>query len=456
MAASPSWDAGAILTGGAGRPAMPPPALRNIHTAIVQPDGTLAMTPFAWDSLSDAQRALLDQAPPDTGAAAPAASSTAPSSVHPAASSSISRAALPAVSSRADGLGPQRLAWLRGAREQEGSLFRRRTSVLGDAVNANPVYVGAPSGAVAGDGYGAFYTARKGRRPVVYLGANDGMLHAFDAADGTELFAYVPDALIAALNQLPGPGYVHRAYVDGPAAAADALLGTQWKTVLVSAMGGGAQGVFALDVSDPERLAVDGVLWEFTDRDDPMMGNVTQPPQVARLRTRAAYRYFAVMASGIDNYVDDGHRSSAGNGALFLLALDKPRTEPWKLNLNYYRLVTPTSDPSLANALAAPALVNDSDGVLAYAYAGDLQGNLWRFDVGAVGPGAGKQPLFTARDGGGMRQPIAQQPRVAYAADGGYLLLFGTGRMITRADRTAASFVPQSYYAICDTLASPP
>ncbi|MBA5690321.1 pilus assembly protein [Rugamonas apoptosis] len=441
-ASTPQWDAGAILTGAAGRAPRPAPLARNIYTAIVQPDGALTTVPFAWDAISDAQRALLDRTPSTS------------------------------VRSRPDGMGPQRLDYLRGVRALEGSVFRSRSSVLGDAVNSTPVYVGAAPALERGVAYADFYARSKTRRPAIYLGANDGMLHAFDAADGGELFAYVPDALFGKLNRLTSPAYVHTAYVDGPASAGEAHANSAWKTVLVSAMGGGAQGVFALDVTDPLHFDASGALWEFTDRDDPMMGNVTTRPQIARVRTggggsggsgAAVLRDVAVVASGLNNYAADGHANASGNGALFLLALDKPPSQPWRLNDNYFRLITPIADPMRANGLSAPALAVDAEGVLRYAYAGDLQGNLWRFDLtgnapwpGAVGPGPTKTPLFVARDASGARQAIAQQPRLVYATGGGYLILFGTGRMVEAADRLPTHNAPQSYYAILDTLADPP
>lgn len=420
------WDAGALLTGGAGRVPSPLPEARKVYTAVVQTDGQLAGIPFAWPAMSDAQRALLDRPP------------------HAAA---------------ADGLGERRIAYLRGERGDEGALFRRRTSVLGDSINSTPVLVGPPSGNSLDADYRAFRERHKSRRPVIYLGANDGMLHAFDAGNGGELYAYVPDALMSTLNRLPSIDYVHRAYVDGPAGSGDALIAGNWRTVLVAALGGGAQGLFALDITDPEALDEHAILWEFTDRDDPMMGNITTLPQGIKVRTSrgagaATYRYFAVVSSGLNNYVRDGHLSSAGKGALFLLALDKARDAPWRLNVNYFRLVTPISDPAMANGLSAPALIADRDGALNYAYAGDLQGNLWRFDFSSW-PGAAAKALFVARDGDGNRQPIAQQPMVAYASGGGYLILFGTGRLFDRSDLSASSFTTQSFYAIHDSLSVP-
>ena len=122
--------------------------------------------------------------------------------------------------------------------------------------------------------------------------------------------------------------------------------------------------------------------------------------------------------------------------------------------MNYFRLLTPISDSSLANGLSAPVLATDRDGALSYAYAGDLQGNLWRFDFNTWPVGAAKA-LFVARDADGRRQPIAQQPMLAYATGGGYLVLFGTGMLFDRTGLAAGGFSTQSFYAIRDSLAVP-
>jgi type IV pilus assembly protein PilY1 len=333
-------------------------------------------------------------------------------------------AAQQALLSLEDDLGEQRVAYLRGDRSLEGMPFRRRSSILGDAVHSTPVYVDTPD-----------------HRAAIYLGANDGMLHAFDAVSGIELFAYVPDALIAQLHHLTDPAYIHRAYVDGPASAGAANIAGSKKTILLSAMGGGARGVragrhrsgalrrwprCAVGIHQPRRSAD---------------GQPHHRPADRQVRVRRdVYRDFAIVASGINN---------GGNGALFLLALDKPRDEGWRLNRNYYRIQTPVTD-----ALSAPALLNDGDGVLRYAYAGDLQGNLWRFDFSDSAPWAKavSKPLFIARDASGRRQPITQPPLLAYASQG-YFILFGTGRLIELADRKPS---PQSYYAIIDSLQTPP
>jgi len=228
-AIAPVWEAGALLTGDAGHAPQPVPAARQIYTAVVQADGALQGQPFVWEALSASQQRMLDR--------------RAPASRVP------------------DGLGPRRLDFLRGARSDEGSLFRRRRSVLGDALHSAPVLVAAPAGTAQDAEYQAFRRRYASRRPLVYLGANDGMLHAFDMADGRERYAYVPNALFPDLSLLSDPAYVHRAYVDGTVIAGDVQIGAAWRTVLVAALGAGAQGLLALDVTDPETLDARTALW---------------------------------------------------------------------------------------------------------------------------------------------------------------------------------------------------
>jgi type IV pilus assembly protein PilY1 len=431
---------------------LPVATQRKIFTLGVAAGREGATVPFEWAALTEAQRDLLDRPPAATSGTASASSM------------------LPA----RDGLGEARLNAV-------------RAGPLGESPHAAPLLVGAPSRTVQGAAYAAYYLAAQARRRVVYLGANDGMLHAFDAAGGAELFAYVPNALMGSLNVLAGDAGISAsgggggaadtggtvggdtsavasgvgarpAYVDGAAGAGEAQIGGLWKSVVVSGMGGGAQGVFALDAGDPEYFGTaTGALWEFTDADDPAIGNVLAAPQIARLNTAAAgklpvYRYFAVVASGLNNYVGDGkgRYTSGGDGALFLLALDKAPAAAWARGVNYYKFSAPMTEPGAVNGLGPPALVAGVDGALRFAYAGDLQGNLWRFDFGGAAPwsrAAGKA-IFVARDDDGRRQPITARPAVVFAAGGAYQILFGTGQWIADAD--ADDNRPQSFYAIRD------
>jgi len=438
IAKIPQWDAGLILTGTNGNQEVPPnplPAARSIYTAKQNADKFLATIEFKWDKLSDTQKSYLNTSPE---------------------------------SGQNDGLGEKRLAYLRGERSDEsgkpGGIFRARDRVLGDIINSNPVYVGTPSLRVQGEGYQQFYETNKNRTKAVYVGANDGMLHAFNADNGKELFAYVPNVLMRDLPELTWPGYQHRPYVDGGISVAEARVGEQWKTVLVSGMGG-AQGVFALDVTQPSSFEGGlGVIFEFTDADDPDMGNMTGLPVMAKFRTglkngAAEYKYFVVVSSGWDNYRNDGEGkfNADAAGALFLLSLDKPASQPWKLGVNYFKFRTPSKDPALPNGLAAPSLALGANGAVRFAYAGDLQGNLWRFNFTGDAPWtealASDKPLFVARDQNDVRQPITMQPRVVFAPGGGFVVLFGTGKFLEDADAASGSFKRQSFYGIYDTTA---
>ncbi|HEX2530901.1 MAG TPA: PilC/PilY family type IV pilus protein [Burkholderiaceae bacterium] len=430
------WDAGDVLTGRKGKAALPAPDARHIYTTRADSAQSMAMIEFQWDRLNDLQKAALNASPDD---------------------------------GRNDGLGALRLRYLRGERTLEpafpGGLFRARDSVLGDIVNSNTAYVGPPAPNVRGSGYQEFREKYEQRAKTVYVGANDGMLHAFAAADGTELFAYIPDALFSRLNKLTGPEYLHQPYMDGALAVSEARVRGKWATVLAAGMGAGAQAVIALDVTDPANFDGGmGALWEFSDRDDPDMGNLVGTPVIAKFKIRVSdgvpvYRYFVVVPSGYNNYRDDGEGrfNAAAPAVLFLLSLDKTASEKWSEGINYYKFRMPIADANLPNALASPALVTGNDDAVRYGYVGDLQGNLWRLSFSgsapwsdALGP-APHQPLFLAMDADGVRQPITTQPKVVFAPAGGYVVLFGTGKFVEDADAAPGNFRTQSFYAVYDT-----
>jgi type IV pilus assembly protein PilY1 len=420
---------------GGQEPAAPdgtPAALRPVYT----PDAKGSLVLLAWSRLDAEQRAAFDDG---------------------------------------DGLGEARLAYLLGKRTHEvgqpGGFLRRRSGSLGAAPHGNLLYVGAPGLGMPGAGYGVHRKAQLQRRKMLYLGANDGLLHAFDARTGSELFAYLPQALLRTAAAAASTHYSPGPLLDGGAATAEVLAQRRWKTVLVAGMGGGAQGVFALDITDPARFAQDGALWEFTDRDDKLIGNVRAQPAFARVNMGGkegapAYRDFAIVASGYNNHVDDGKDTTAPASAavIFLLALDKAPGTPWMLGSNYFRLKAPVSSggdggdadgDAMSHALAPPAVVPGNDGALAHLYAGDMQGNIWRFDMAGGPPwkdGVGRKLVFVARDAQGRRQPVTQQLSVAYAPDGGYVLLFGTGKLVEAADTWPAAFRAQAFYAVHDDV----
>lgn len=379
-----------------------------------------------------------------------------------------------------DGRGQLRVDYLRGDRSQEadsqgsnGGIFRGRKSVFGDIINSGPVYVGTPSSARTGSDYSTFLTKYLLRTPMVYVGANDGMLHGFDATTGDEVFAYVPNAVTGNLNQLTSTTYNHRAYVDATPVFAEAQVNGNWKTVLTGGFGGGAQGIYALDITDPDGkksgAAFNGsnVLWEFTDKDDADMGNVMGTPVIVKLlsgydsKKLPVYKWYVAVGNGLNTNQADGSANTNAPSVLFILSLDKTAGAAWSLNGNYWKIVTPSpSTTALANGMSTPALVNQASGAALAMYAGDLQGNLWKFNFSglpdtwnasgalpAFGGTPGK-PMFVATSpSNGPRQPITMQPQVVYAP-GGYMVLFGTGKYYELAD-TAASQT-QSFYGIYD------
>ncbi len=383
-----------------------------------------------------------------------------------------------------DGNGQKRLNYLRGIKTDEGTLFRPRTHLLGDVVNSPVVLL--PNTFVGGDNsvaYNSFTTTNGSRPATVFFGANDGMLHALDASNGKELFAYIPSWTVPKLSDLTDPLYnttMHQSYVDGPIEIQEAQVGTAWKTVLVGSTGGGGQGVFALDVSNSKNFAANNVMWEFTDKDDADLGNVIGKPQILKFRTNtvgslpAVYKYFAVVASGVNNFVSDGSASNTGQPTLFLLDLSKSAGTPWSKGSNYYKISMPV-DSTLSDATTgtSPGILNFIGvglNAIDKIYAGDLHGNLWLLDFASaqrtynlsaldfdkLTSKTTQKPLFIATDASGKRQPISMAPTVVFGPNGGHVLTFGTGKYLENADNTLAGVQTQSMYAIYDNnFASP-
>jgi len=357
--------------------------------------------------------------------------------------------------------------YLRGRRADEGSgnEFRERGSVLGDIINSDPRYVGAPrmryADNLAARPYSVFQQRYANRSPMIYVGANDGMLHGFDAQTGAERLAYVPHALFSSLPLLSDPDYNHRYYVDGGINVVDAYLpgisdpnssgSGAWRSVLVGTLGAGGQAVYALDVTDPanfsEANASNLVLWEFSDANDADLGNVFGRAQIARM---ANGRWAAIFGNGYNSTESDNHVSSNGHAALFIVDLE---------NGSLIRKIT-TQQGSLqsANGLSTPVLIDaDGNNSVDFIYAGDLSGRLWKFDVRSSNPGqwavAHRQgntprPLFITQSG----QPITTQPQVTRHPDGssGFMVYFGTGKYLEVGDNSASGQATQAFYGIWD------
>ncbi|MDP9965966.1 type IV pilus assembly protein PilY1 [Variovorax paradoxus] len=397
----------------------------------------------------------------------------------------------PSPSAAADAQGENRLNYLRGSSANEGTAFRRRNNkLLGDIINSGVVYSGAPPATITSASYAAFRADNVNRTPAVFVGANDGMLHAFNAGTGDELFAYIPSWLGPKLSALTSPTYVsdHQSYVDASPAVAEAQVGSagtkaDWKTVLVSGTGAGGRGVFALDVTNPAAFDASKVMWEFTNADDADLGFVVGKPQILKMRTSAAgatatYKWFALVAGGVNNYVRDsaGLFSSTGRPALFLLDLAKPAGTAWTLGSNYYKISLPI-DATLAQTVA-PGLINfsavpGSAREVTQVFAGDLHGNMWKLDFRPYGTAdwnIGKlsafnkgtaanpvpYPLFIAKYGtSNTVQPISMAPGLVAGQRGNSTYVaFGTGKYLEADDR--ASTAQNSFYVVHDNGSTTP
>jgi type IV pilus assembly protein PilY1 len=377
-----------------------------------------------------------------------------------------------------DSVGRARLDYLRGDRSNEGTgfFFRERLSLLGDIVNSGPVFVGEPTinwPDVAPfpegiDAYSKFKNgAAKDRKKMVYVGANDGMLHAFDDATGDELLAYVPGifnstAIGQGLHYLTEPNYVHRFYVDQTPAVSDAFISTggttQWRTVLVDGLRSGGRGLFALDVTEPslfnsETNADRIVMWEFTNDDDIDLGYTFSRPFIGLANNG---KWVAIFGNG---YNDLG----SGEASLYIVDLEGGVDGNWTVG-DYWKIPTGVGDTTNRNGLATPALADiDGNGTVDRVYAGDLQGNMWVFDISAGNPSqwgfaygsnATPRPLFSTPAG----QPITAKPVLAKhptqpdstspSNSPNLMVFFGTGQYLVDSDKTSTG--TQSYYGVWD------
>ncbi len=341
-------------------------------------DGT--KIPFNWASLSTAQKTSIDST--STGAT----------------SSPI-------------------LDYLRGDRSgevQRGGNLRQRASPLGDIIHSRPYYVSDKASATP--------------VPTVFVGANDGMLHAIDAVTGRERWAYVPSMVISrmknlAINALP---FVHDYFVDG--AINVSTISSDTKRVLVGALGAGGKGLYALDISDSSRLApateseaANNVLWEIT----PTTLNNAANTSFANLGYTYAGPTIAKV-NGVDAVIVGNGYNNGGDYQAYLYIINA-ETGAYIAGIKAGTGGTASSP----NGLSTPVAVdNNNDGNVDLVYAGDLNGTMWKFDLAPATPTAAA--LLTTNPA----QPITMTPGVSRHPNGGYMVNFATGAMLTDSDMT--------------------
>ncbi len=444
-ASSPTWDASHWLDSATN--AVPAadkltPATRKIFTAR---DTATPFTarPFLWGSLNTTQQTALNT----------------------------------------DSNGENRVAFLRGSRTHEGTLFRiRPTNLLGDVVNSGVTYLAGASRALTGanfPGHTAYRNATRTRPAVVYVGGNDGMLHAFSGATGRELFGYVPNSLFnSKLVGLSAFNFRHQYLVDGTPMVGDfektgsTAAAPIWGTVLVGGLGAGGMGYYALDITTQSTFATDSEatlaatlpLWEFTSAEDADLGFTFNEPSINP--STGAYRQIAKFADATEATgvwrvaVGNGYGSTAGHAALFLL---NANTGGAATKLLAY---TNTTGAAGANGLSSPTPVDtDNDGLMDTIYAGDLKGNMHKFQFSKAS-GSDFVLARPVETGGAWRylgrvysiaqgaspataEAITTAPSVVPACDGvGYNVLFGTGKLNEDPDYTDAT--ARGFYNIID------
>jgi hypothetical protein len=308
--------------------------------------------------------------------------------------------------------GPRVLSYIRGnrsAEKQNGGTFRDRVSVLGDVLHSRPFYYS------------------NGGTPILFVGANDGMLHVLDASKtsrtgGKELWAYIPRTVVPNLSALTQDPYTHRYYVDGGINVAPVTLPTGTQPVLVGGLGAGGRAYFALNVASPiptsESSAASRVLWEVSNS-TAGYGNL-------------GYTYSAPIMASVNSgggqtavIVGNGYNSGAASSLFVMDARDGTLIR---------EIVT---GGSTGGGLSSPTCVDiNRDKKADYCYAGDIDGKLWKFDLSSKSPADWKVTLIHTTN---PAQAITTAPAVARHPSGGYMVSFATGKILTTADKADRS-----------------
>lgn len=307
--------------------------------------------------------------------------------------------------------------YVRGDQSNEipNGSFRKRAALMGSIVNSNALYLGSPNAIHADTTYEGFFNHQQLLTPRVVVGANDGMVHVFNANTGNEIFAYIPSMIMHKLASLADSKGQTLALIDGPITSSQVYgrwaNGTRgWRTVVAGGLGAGGKGFYALDLTRTGKN--NKILWELSHNDDPVIGFTHGHVQMARFEDG---KFYAIAGNGY----------GSGSGESALLVID-PTTGDILKTISY-----------AGGGLSSPTLVDsDNNHRIDRVYAGDIDGNLFRYDVTSVDPaqwrihnGQNEAPLFNANG-----RPITIAPSVSYHPIYGHLISFGTGKLTSSAD----------------------
>lgn len=314
-------------------------------------------------------------------------------------------------------------------------LYRKRQAVLGDIVDSTPKFIGRPTFSYSDPGYANFKSAQDARSGTVYVGGNDGMLHAFDGETLQERWAYVPSMVIPNLWKLADTAYAtkHVYYANGAPTISDICVSgcsggsAVWKTILVAGLNGGGRGYYALDVTNPTSPSL---LWEFDASDEPNLGFTYGNPIVTK---DPDGKWVVLVTSGYNNIPDNSSfydqegvkfkpnnpaQFTGGDGKGYLFVLDAAT------GVKLRQITTGVGTPSLPSGLAKISAWADDpeiNNTATYVYGGDLLGNFWRFDltdnsVIKFASFGSAQPVTTTPELGQIRKK-----RVVFVGTGKYL-----------------------------------
>lgn len=360
--------------------------------------------------------------------------------------------------------------YLRGDRSNEAGTYRPRASVLGDIVNSTPILIKDQADGQYGflpktsanliaaqSTYRRFLAAKKLRNPQLFVGANDGMLHAFSDVDGAETFAFMPDSVLGNVKALAGLDYSHQYFVDGPLTEADIYdaSASKWRNLVLGGTGAGAKSLFAINVpvvsypSDattaPAALTVAqsapgaaDILWSISSADttDPKnfseLGYVLQAPEQGVMRDGS----WVVI-------VGNGYESTSRRAQLFVInALTGAVIK---------KLDTGVGSSGTPNGLGGARVVRNANKQIVAVYAGDLQGNLWKFDFSSTDPANwavafGGNPLYSTA----AVEQITAAPTYTVHPSGGLMVLFGTGKLHETGDEGVTA--QRALYGVWDMV----
>lgn len=389
---------------------------------------------------------------------------------------------------RTDATDATAVAYLRGdvsGEKRSGGRFRDRSTRLGDIINSTPVITSPIDdfgyrrlGGTLETSYASFLADKAANgQYMVYVGANDGMLHAFNggmkadggvvAGGGTEAFAYIPSTALGHMANLlvpydvaakVGQKFKHKYFVDGQAAVADSYYGTAWHTTLVGASGAGGRSVFGLDVTHDTTFAAESKLWEISDLDPNLpqavrenIGFVLGKPVIVPVLEGGSPTWKAIFGNGFN--------SASGKAVLFVVDIATGSARMIEA------VETGAGVPSGSNGLASIVVIDrwgdtnqdkrTRDGYSDTVYGTDQKGAVWKFDL--RGTDNLSVPLFTtlsSTEGGvQVRQPITGGITAGVGSNGGVMLYFGTGSFSFVEDPQDSSL--QSLYAVNDVVNGP-